>query len=1113
MPSDDSSFWSTLEELAHQGPANVQSIWVWLAQKLDLAQSRPQAADCVIVSQLTDRDGPYYILKNPATKTYFRLSDRDHFLWQRMDGNHTVKDMVVAYFMEYKVLAFARVGVLLEGLKSAFLLTEQPVNVYQQVRTQLDRRDPQKRLADLGKILLEKQFPIRGVDRLLTSLYKLGGWLFYTPPAQILWLLVTVAGLVCFSIVMADKGYGIVAIRGNYLLGVISLIAVYILSMFVHEIAHGLTVKHYHREVPRGGLMIYFGFMTFFVDTSDIWMEGKRPRLAVTWAGPYANLILAGAASLAMITWPSFLLNPLLFQFSFITYLNVLLNLNPLLELDGYFLLMDFLEIPMLRRKSLEFIRHGIWAKFKVMRAGGKKVWGWFGEFSREERIFAIFGLLAAIWTVYSVLQAVDVWQRRAASAVSTMFLHSGPAGRIAVTVGVIILGLALLMGVGFMLANLVRRTLNWAAKIGLFATMWRKAAWVLILILLAGSITIWLPILAPLIGLEALTLAVYFAACNARDYRGSRFAVVFQLMAAAGVGFWLSELAGMAGRAFPHGSSWIAPVESGLTGLAFLFLVSAGLVLFFGTNFHSIPLVEKAILVIGCLATLGLMTWLAGKQITAGAPLLSIALAVLSELPLLTIVFLLPTLTAFWHTSTGPAAILIGLGIAALLGVRLFGIPACWAYLFLAGGFGLQQAAFRRRVILHAPQAEIELRQNDPERLKEAFTWMTGGLVEQMIESGGRRQVDVFVRQFNEFAQAADWHIQIVGDRATVEMPSLSLQALGAAYAAALSLLIELMIKHMGERLAIRALQRVYDALPWEVREITALYLFQDVIWAKELGQQFQVTQQTYHSLLQRIPLFAGFSRDEIDHLCSRLHAKRYMPGQVIIRQGDRGDRFYIVSNGSVEVEQRSPQGVVEIVNHLGRGEYFGQVALLNDSPRNSTCRATVPTDLLSLSRQDFDQLVKICFDLRDKVEKSIEKIRLLRQIPLFTDMDAQQLQLIAAHLTEENASPGATIIKQGEVGDKFYIIKSGQVQVIVSSEKGEQPVNERGPGQFVGEMALLLQKPRLATVRAMEPTSLLVLNKADFDQLVATQLYGSKLLEQEMSRRMSGLQRTARS
>jgi Zn-dependent protease len=381
MPSDDSSFWSTLEELAHQGPANVQSIWVWLAQKLDLAQSRPQAADGVIVSQLTDRDGPYYILKNPATKTYFRLSDRDHFLWQRMDGNHTVKDMVVAYFMEYKVLAFARVGVLLEGLKSAVLLTEQPVNVYQQVRTQLDRRDPQKRLADLGKILLEKQFPIRGVDRLLTSLYKLGGWLFYTPPAQILWLLVTVAGLVCFSIVMADKGYGIVAIRGNYLLGVISLIAVYILSMFVHEIAHGLTVKHYHREVPRGGLMIYFGFMTFFVDTSDIWMEGKRPRLAVTWAGPYANLILAGAASLAMITWPSFLLNPLLFQFSFITYLNVLLNLNPLLELDGYFLLMDFLEIPMLRRKSLEFIRHGIWAKFKVMRAGGKKVWGWFGEF------------------------------------------------------------------------------------------------------------------------------------------------------------------------------------------------------------------------------------------------------------------------------------------------------------------------------------------------------------------------------------------------------------------------------------------------------------------------------------------------------------------------------------------------------------------------------------------------------------------------------------------------------------------------------------------------------------------------------------------------------------
>jgi CRP-like cAMP-binding protein len=167
------------------------------------------------------------------------------------------------------------------------------------------------------------------------------------------------------------------------------------------------------------------------------------------------------------------------------------------------------------------------------------------------------------------------------------------------------------------------------------------------------------------------------------------------------------------------------------------------------------------------------------------------------------------------------------------------------------------------------------------------------------------------------------------------------------------------------------------------------------------------------------------------------------------------------------------------------------------------------VPTEALSLSRADFDRLVKVCFELREKMESSIGRVNLLRQMPLFADMDGQQLQLIAAHMREESAAAGITIIREGELGQTFYLIESGRVQVTVAANDSERVIAEAGAGEYIGEMALLLQQPRAATVRAIIPTHLLALDKTDFDRLVVPQLYTSRSLEQQMSRRMLELRR----
>ncbi len=505
-----------------------------------------------------------------------------------------------------------------------------------------------------------------------------------------------------------------------------------------------------------------------------------------------------------------------------------------------------------------------------------------------------------------------------------------------------------------------------------------------------------------------------------------------------------------------------------------------------------------------GLAASYGLV-WLAAKGSSTEALLVLSG----SLFPLLALTMLVPTLFSFWQTSFGPAWVILALALAGLLALSLLGTSPLLPYLLLAAGLLLHYLAYTQVTFLRGqPEATLEL--SDQRRLQRAFAWTAASLFTQFRETDGDRHTRVLAERFNNYALAAGWQVSLVKGQVNDSVPAdLSLIERGESYAAALTLLLDLMAQELGEKLSVRALQRAYDGLPWEEREIGSQYLFREVERAAALSRQFQATGQAYLGLLRRMPLFATMDEAELHLLCSRLRAEHYSAGQVIIHQGERGDRFYIIERGHVEVTMRDEHGVSSVVNQLDRGDYFGELALLRDAPRNATCRAALPTDVLSLSRQDFDRLVKGRFALREKVDNSIGRADLLRRMPLFAELDAQQIQLIAAQLQEEAYEPGAVIMRQGEVGETFYVIESGRVQVSVAQDGQEKVVAERGPGEYIGEIALLLEVPRTATVRALTPTRMLTLHKADFDRLVAEHLYVSRGLELETSRRMIDLRR----
>ena len=101
---------------------------------------------------------------------------------------------------------------------------------------------------------------------------------------------------------------------------------------------------------------------------------------------------------------------------------------------------------------------------------------------------------------------------------------------------------------------------------------------------------------------------------------------------------------------------------------------------------------------------------------------------------------------------------------------------------------------------------------------------------------------------------------------------------------------------------------------------------------------------------ILASVPIFAPLPGGSLEHLSARLVPMRVDPETVIVREGDPGDRFYIVVEGEVEVLQEG-----KLVSELEAGAYFGEIALIRDVPRTATVVARTPVVLYALDREDF--------------------------------------------------------------------------------------------------------------------------------------------------------------
>jgi CRP-like cAMP-binding protein len=228
---------------------------------------------------------------------------------------------------------------------------------------------------------------------------------------------------------------------------------------------------------------------------------------------------------------------------------------------------------------------------------------------------------------------------------------------------------------------------------------------------------------------------------------------------------------------------------------------------------------------------------------------------------------------------------------------------------------------------------------------------------------------------------------------------------------------------------------------------------------------------------------------------------------GEIVFSQGEEGDRFYVIERGVAEVwigDEREARRL------LTRGDYFGELALLERASRLATVRAGTPLVVLSVRRGDFDRLVARHLAGQAHVAEQlqaaaqIQTCERLRRFPLLAKLSSRELDALASSLRYRRFAPGEAVITEGDPADTFYVVDSGQAEVVA----GGRRVQTIGSGSYFGEIALLLNVPRQATVRALTPLAVYALDRADFEALIVTTLHNvASVLEDVGRERLSTL------
>jgi cAMP-dependent protein kinase regulator len=227
-------------------------------------------------------------------------------------------------------------------------------------------------------------------------------------------------------------------------------------------------------------------------------------------------------------------------------------------------------------------------------------------------------------------------------------------------------------------------------------------------------------------------------------------------------------------------------------------------------------------------------------------------------------------------------------------------------------------------------------------------------------------------------------------------------------------------------------------------------------------------------------ILLFKSLELEQMQEVIDAMFEKTVEPGEHVIEQGDDGDNFYVIDKGTFDVKVKTEQGMRKVHQFEEKGS-FGELALMYNMPRSASVTAVTPGALWAMDRKSFRTIVlKSAFKKRKMYEKLLENVPMLKHLENYERMN------LADALTSKTYPEDEAIIKECDPAEGMYFIENGTVRVTITKHGKEVQVSKLDSGQYFGEMALVENKPRSASVYSVGKVKVAFLERECFERLL---------------------------
>ena len=410
--------------------------------------------DLAIVEQVF-RGETSFVVKDPATHKYFRFRPVEVGVMRHFDGRRTPDEIAAALAEQGLKLTGRAVEGFARKLASIGLLerTLAERTTLEVERLRAERRRRRRQSLFRGE-LMRMRWSLGDPDQMFNRTMPALRWMF-TPGFVVASILAFAAYFFILGATWTAFSRAVVDLYSlaNLTIGTVAeLWLTGLVVILIHELGHGYTCKHFGGEVHEMGFMLIYFQPAFYCNVNDAWsFPTLRARLWVTAAGSWIQLVVA---SIAAIVWyvvrPGTLPSDLAVAAMLVGgATTIVTNANPLIPLDGYFALTDWLEIPNLRVRALAYF--GWWFRRKVLRIDLPEP----TVSDREKRVFLIYGGLAVCY-IATLFTIVALWLM----------------GRARAALGAI--GVAITLALVLLLAR--RAIVEWGRAIAIGVRGWRAA-------------------------------------------------------------------------------------------------------------------------------------------------------------------------------------------------------------------------------------------------------------------------------------------------------------------------------------------------------------------------------------------------------------------------------------------------------------------------------------------------------------------------------------------------------------------------------------------------------------------------------------------------------------